>query len=131
VDAAGIVGALFIMGQEDIIGAFHGVGFYSPFDRTSDSSEAAAVMLMSVENILNRHTMNIQFNTNTVGDSLFDFRDDGANAHTLTIAFGVVGSIDSGAIAVTIAAGSLVNFRFNTSAGDGSILSKEFSEHIT
>jgi len=131
VDNAGIVGAIFFLGQEDILGAFHGIGFYSPFDRTSDSSEFPSQMLMSAANILARHFLNIQFNTHTVGTSEFDFRDDGATANNISVAFGVTGHVDSGALAVAIAAGSLVNFRFNTSTGDASILLKEFTEHIT
>lgn len=131
VDDAGIVGAYFIMGQEDILGAFHGVGFYSPFDRTSDSTEAAAQMPMTNANTLIGHNLNIQFNTNTTGNSLFNFRDDGADLNTLTVAFGVTGQFVSGLLSDSIAAGSLVNFSFFTTDGDGSILLKEWSEHDT
>lgn len=58
-----------------------------------------------------------KFNTNALaGASVVAFRDDGANATSLTIAAGNTTEQDSGAINVVIAAGSKINWMVDTSA---------------
>jgi len=130
VDNSGGGGGWFVMGQgRDSLGAFHGEAFWGPFNTGSDAPEPRAQMLISIAVNLRRQWLSISFNTNTVGDTLWNIRDDAVTINLMTIAFGVTGQIDSGDITVAIATGSLINTRSDTAATDGSFLCDQYSQY--
>lgn len=96
--------------------------FYGVFSNDDTGTESNSTGFLAFAFTLVRVTLRINTNSKSQA-TVFVNRDDGVDVPNteFTIAGGVTGSFDSGAISETIAANSLINFEADVGAGGGTI----------
>jgi len=77
-----------------------------------------------------RHQIAITANAKTA-DVDVSFRDDGVSVATLTIPSATSGKFDSGVISVSVASGSLINWRFGMTTGGNFLIDSHFATSET
>jgi len=113
----------FILGVMDDSGLVNGSTEYlGVFSDDPTSGEAGTHGFLAFDFTLVRYTLRV--NTNSKNSSTtFSFRDDLADVvgTPVTVAGGVTGSFDSGALSVVILANSLFNFQMIVGVGGGTL----------
>lgn len=94
--------------------------FFCPFNTSSffSTTEALRNVEIFIDYNVTRVTARVITNTKN-GATIVGHRDDGVNAGTLSIPASTTGALDSGALSVSIASGSLVSGIMDTSASSG------------